>query len=244
VNALLAHTKIELALAFRKGETLLLTLGIPLMFLVFFSSVDVVTVPTSSKVAFLFPGIVALSVLSSAFVSPSISTGFERGYGALARLQATPLGKGRLLFAKSLAVLVVELVQVAVMTVAALVLGFHLAKGAGLGAVVSAVLLIGIATIAFGGLAFICAGMLRMEVNLAASNALYLVLLLVSGMVVPLEKLGAVGTLSKALPTTALSEGLHACLSFGHPVQLWSWVVLGIWAIATPLVAMAVFSFE
>jgi ABC-2 type transport system permease protein len=83
-----------------------------------------------------------------------------------------------------------------------------------------------------------------MEVNLAASNGIYLVLLLVSGMVVPLSKVGALAPVAKLLPTTALSEGLHAVLSFGQPVASQSWIVLCLWAIATPLLAMRYFKFE
>jgi ABC-2 type transport system permease protein len=244
VKALLAHTRIELSLALRKGETLLLTLGIPVLFLVFFSTVDVISVPTPTRVSFLFPGIVALSVLSSAFVSPSIATGFERGYGALARLQATPLGKGRLLAAKSISVTLVELLQIAVMSVVAIALGYELPEQTAGPQALSVVLLITLATICFGGLAFLCAGLLRMEVNLAASNGLYLVLLLVSGMIVPLSKLGGLEPVAKLLPSTALSEGLHACLSFGQPVSAVTWIVLVVWALATPLLAVRFFSFE
>ena len=244
MKPLLAHTRIELSLALRKGETLLLTLGIPVLFFVFFSSVEVISVPTNTRVAFLFPGIVALSILSSAFVSPSIATGFERGYGALARFQATPLGKGRLLLAKSIAVIVVELLQIAVMTGVAMALGYHLPTATSSAGAPSVMILIVLATICFGGLAFLFAGLLRMEVNLAASNGIYLVLLLVSGMVVPLSKLGALAPVAKLLPTTALSEGLHAVLSFGQPVASQSWIVLCAWAIATPLLAMRYFKFE
>lgn len=244
MKALLAHTRIELSLALRKGETLLLTLGIPVLFLVFFSTVDVISVPTPTRVGFLFPGIVALSVLSSAFVSPSIATGFERGYGALARLQATPLGKGRLLAAKSISVAVVELLQIAVMSAVAIALGYELPKQTAGPQALSVVLLIILATICFGGLAFLCAGLLRMEVNLAASNGLYLILLLVSGMIVPLSKLGGFEPVAKLLPSTALSEGLHACLSFGQPVSAATWMVLAVWALSTPLLAVRFFSFE
>ncbi len=244
MTALLAHTRIELALALRKGETLLLTVGIPVLFLIFFSSVDVISVPTATSVAFLYPGIVALSILSSAFVSPSIATGFERGYGALARLQATPLGKGRLLLAKSISVMVVELLQLGIMSAVAVALGYHLPSRTSGAEVVSIIGLIVLATISFGGLAFLCAGLLRMEVNLAASNGLYLVLLLISGMVVPLSKLGGLAPVAKLLPTTALSEGLHAVLSFGQPVSVQSWSVLCFWAIATPLLALRYFRFE
>ena len=41
VTAFAAQTRVELALTLRRGESLLLTLGIPVLLLVFFSLVDV-----------------------------------------------------------------------------------------------------------------------------------------------------------------------------------------------------------
>ena len=76
----------------RRGETLLLTLGIPVVFLLFFSKVSVVSTPTTTPAHFFVPGILSLAVMSTAMVSLGIATGFERGYGVLKRLGATPLG--------------------------------------------------------------------------------------------------------------------------------------------------------
>ena len=84
----------------RRGETLLLTVGIPVLFLLFFSTVHVVSTPTAKAVDFFVPGILALAVMSTAMVSLGIATGFERGYGVLKRLGSTPLGRPRLLGAK------------------------------------------------------------------------------------------------------------------------------------------------
>lgn len=239
----LAHLKMELTLAFRKGETVLLTLGIPVLFLVFFSEVHVVAVPVAHRVAFSFPGIVALSTMSSAMVSLSISTGFERSYGVLQRLQVTPLGTSRLLLAKICATLVVELVQVAVLLGVAELEGYALPSGTTLTrAVTESVGLVVLATAAFGGIGLTLAGRLKGEVNLAASNGLYLVLLLVSGMVVPASTLGEVGHLARWLPSGALAEGLHACCTFGRPVSTTTWLILAAWAVAAP--TLATFTFE
>ena len=80
---------------------------------------------------------------------------------------------------------------------------------------------------AFGGIGLLLAGVLRAEVNLAAANGLYLVLLLLGGMVVPLAKLpGGLAAVAKALPAAALSDGLHAALGPGRrcrPRPGWSW---------------------
>jgi ABC-2 type transport system permease protein len=65
----------------RRGETLLVTIGIPVVFLVFFSEVHVLPTGHESAVSFVVPGVLALSVMSTAMVSLGIATGFERGYG-------------------------------------------------------------------------------------------------------------------------------------------------------------------
>src|SRR5688572_4425136 len=97
----------------RRGESALLSLGIPVLLLGFFSIVDVLPQPdgVEDAVAFLFPGILALAVMSTAMVSLAIATGFERQYLVLKRLGVTPLGRPRLLAAKTASLLVIELVQ-------------------------------------------------------------------------------------------------------------------------------------
>ena len=92
----------------RRGESLLLTIGIPVVLLVFFSEVHLLPTGTAHPVTFLAPGILALAVMGTAMVNLSIATGFERGYGVLKRLGATPLGRPALLGAKIAAVLAVE----------------------------------------------------------------------------------------------------------------------------------------
>src|SRR5205814_1018090 len=74
---------------------------------------------------FLAPGIVALAVMSTAMVGLGIATGFERQYGVLKRLGVTPLGRPALLAAKTLSIAAVEMVQVAVLALVALALGWH-----------------------------------------------------------------------------------------------------------------------
>ena len=58
------------------------------------------------------------------------------------------------------------------------------------------------------------AGTLRAEANLAASNALFLVLLFLGGMAYPLDKLpAALEAIAKLLPAAALSETVRAVLT-------------------------------
>jgi len=225
----------------RRGESLLLTIGIPVVLLVFFSEVHLLPTGTTHPVTFLAPGVLALAVMGTAMVNLSIATGFERGQGVLKRLGATPLGRPSLLGAKIVAILVVEAVQFAVLVPVALGLGWH-PTAAG---VARAVLVVVLASAGFGGIGLLLAGVLRAEVNLAAANGLWLVLLLVSGMLAPLSKLpGGLQGVAKALPAAALSEALHRTLGLGVAVPGWAWLVLAVWAVAAPVVAAATFRWE
>lgn len=226
----------------RRGESVLLTLGIPVGLLVFFSLVDVLPKPAgvAKAVTFLAPGILALAVMSTAMVSLGIATGFERQYGVLKRLRSTPLGRPALLAAKTASILLLEVVQMAVLVIAALLLGWSPHGNAAL-----AVLAVLLATVGFAGLGLLMAGVLRAEVTLAAANGLYLVLLLLGGMIFPLSKLpGPLRAVARALPAAALSDALHGTLSAASSVPGRAWLVLALWAVAAPALAALTFRWE
>jgi ABC-2 type transport system permease protein len=231
---------------FTNGETLFLTLGIPVLFLLFFSGVHVLPTGTSHPVDFLVPGILALAVMSTAMTALGIGTGFERGYGVLKRLGTTPLGRPRLLGAKILTVIGVELAQAVVLVLVGLTLGWSPGRsgsGGVLVGVAAGVMVLG--TIAFGGIGLLLAGALKPLVNLAVVNTLFVILLLLGGMLIPLAKLpGWLADLSKVLPASALADGLHASLGSGTAVSGRDWLVLGVWAIAAPVVAGLTFRWE
>ena len=240
MSKLLAQTRVELSITARRGESLLLTIAIPVLLLVFFSLVDVLPTGTDHGVDFLAPGILALAVMSTAMVGLGIATGFERSYGVLKRLGATPLGRPRLIAAKVASVLATELVQFAVLIAVAFALGWD--AGTGWPAAVGAVLL---GTVAFAGVGLVMAGRLRGEVNLAAANGLYLVLLLMGGMVIPLAKLpSGLRGVARALPSGALSDVLHGALTKGASVPGRAWVVLSVWAVIAPGAAATTFRWE
>ena len=223
-----------------RGESLLVALGIPVMLLGFFSVVDVLPTGTGRPVDFLAPGILALAVMSTAMVSLGIATGFERQYLVLKRLGSTPLRRGERLAAKTVAVLVVECLQVGVLVALALALGWRPGGHAPLA--VAAMLL---ATAAFAGLGLLMAGTLRAEMTLAAANGLYLVLLLLGGMVVPLDRLPApIQAVARLLPAAALSDALRDTLAPGGSVPAAAWLVLLAWAVAAPAAAALTFRWE
>ena len=246
MRPLAAQLRAEVTMVFTNGETLFLTLGIPVVFLLFFSAVHVLPTGTPHPVDFLVPGILALAVMSTSMTALSIGTGFERGYGVLKRLGSTPLGRPRLLAAKILAVLAVEVLQAAVLVAVGYLLGWHPGGPGGAGALVGqALVAMVLGTMAFGGIGLVLAGVLKPLVNLAVVNALFVVLLLLGGLLVPLSKLPTwLADLSRALPAAALSEALHGTLGHGTPVTTRDWVVLVVWALAAPVVAGLTFRWE
>jgi ABC-2 type transport system permease protein len=227
----------------RRGETLLLTIGIPVLLLIFFSLAKVTSSPTSHRINFIAPGILALCVLSTSLVALSIATGFERSFGVLRRLYVTPLGQRRLIGAKVGGVLVTEAIQVSVLSLVALALSWH-PRGGSLGGLEALGLLI-LGSAGCAGIGLLLAGQLRAEVNLAASNGLYLVLLLVSGIVIPVSSLPAfIRRIVVGVPSGALADALHRVLGQGLSPSLSEWVSLSIWAVLAPLLAARTFRFD
>jgi ABC-2 type transport system permease protein len=239
MKALLAQLRLELALTFRNGESLLLTLGIPVAVLVFFSLVDVLPIE-GDAVDFLAPGTLALATLATAFTNLAISTGFDRSYGVLKRLGTTPLGRPRLIAAKALSVLAVLAVQVVVLLAAAVALGWRPGVDP-----VPLVLAVVLAVVAFTGAALALAGRLGALVTLATANAVFVGLLLLSGMVFPLDELpSGMRGVARALPSTALADAARGSLTEGIDVPGRVWPVLVVWAVAASALAVALFRWE
>lgn len=233
-----AQLRAELTTMVRNSEQILLTIVIPALLLVFFTSVDIVPTGGDEPIDFLAPGILALATVSSAMVGLGIATGFERSYLVLKRLGATPLGRGRLVGAKIVAVMAVQMFQFAVLVPLALVLGWR-PDGARWALAVVAILM---GTAAFAGIGLTLAGQLRGEINLAAQNGLYIVLLLLGGMIVPLDELpGAVGAVAQALPSAALAGALRSSLGAEVVLSQAAWPVLAVWTVVAPAVAARTF---
>ena len=236
-----AQLRAELQILSRNGEQLLLTLVIPVMLLVFFGTTEVLPTGFDDHMDFLTPGIIALAIMSSSMVSLGIATGFERSYQVLKRLGVTPVGRPRWLAAKITTVLVMQVVQLVVLIPVALLLDWDSSRAQWLPAIGAVV----VGSIAFAGLGLFIAGRLRAEVNLAAQNALYLLLLLLGGMVVPFDKLPEpVAVVAKCLPSGALADVLRDALVGQAERPGISWLVLGIWAALTPVIAAATFRWE
>lgn len=239
-RAVAAQARVELMLTLRRGESLVVTFAIPLGILVFFAKVDAVKVTSGPSIDFLVPGVLALAVMSTAMVSLGIATGFERRYGVLKRLGATPLSRAGLLAAKTLNVLAVEILQAALIIVVGRALGWEPTSG-----ILVALGLLLVGTVAFAGVGMLMAGTLRAEANLAAANGLFLVLLFLGGMAYPLSKLpDALQTFAKALPAAALAECVRGALAHPMRIPAGELGVLLVWAVAAPLAAARWFRWE
>ena len=240
-----AQAGMELRLNLRHGESVLLTLIIPIGLLAFFSAVDVLPSGGRRAVDFLVPGVLALAVMSAAFTGQAIATGFERRYGVLKRLGATPLPRWVLLTGKTLAVLAIEAVQAALLVLVGLALGWHPhlpGVAAGIGRLA---LLLVLGTTAFSGLGLLMAGTLRAEATLAAANGVFLLLLLVGGVVFPLAELpGWLRVIAEGLPTAALSGAVRAVLADASASSVGAVVVLLCWAVASVGLAARTFRWE
>ncbi|MFJ5778393.1 ABC transporter permease [Streptomyces sp. NPDC093094] len=235
-----AQAALETRMLLRNGEQLLLTVVIPTLLLVLFSSVDVVDTGDGEAVDFLAPGILALAVMSTAFTGQAIATGFERRYGVLKRLAASPLPRWGLMTAKTASVLVTEVLQVLLVTSIALALGWDPQ-----GSPLAVLLLLVLGTAAFSGLGLLMAGTLKAEATLAAANLVFLLLLVGGGVVVPLDKFPpGVQDVLALLPISALSGGLRDVLRDGASMPWADLGILTVWAVVGLTAAGRFFRWE
>lgn len=240
VRMITAQTAYELRGMLRNGEQLLLTMIIPVVLLTLFGTTSLLDLGPGERVGFLTPGVLALAVVSTAFTGQAIGTGFERRYGVLKRLGATPLPRSGLIAAKTLTVIAVELLQTLLICVVALALGWS-PHGNPLG--VAVFILAG--TAAFSGFGLLMAGTLRAEATLAAANLVYLLLLVLGGVIFPLTKFPAgVRSALELLPISALADGLRRILQHGAALPGRPLLVLAVWAVAGLGLAATFFKWE
>ena len=237
---LMAQAMMETRLLFLNGEQLLLTIVIPTLVLVLFSTVRVVDVGAGRRVDYVLPGVLAIAVMSTAFTGQAIATGFERRYGVLKRLAMTPLPRWGFIAAKTASVVLVEVVQVVLLVVIGFLLGWT-PRGSALDMLV----LLALGTAAFSGLGLLMAGSLRAEATLAGANLVFLLLLVGGGVVVPLDKFPApAAAVLGLLPAGALASGLRDVIQHGRALPAGSAAVLLAWSVAGIAAAGVTFKWE
>ncbi|WP_127783106.1 ABC transporter permease [Rhodococcus sp. X156] len=235
---LLAQGRLELLLLLRNGEQLLLTMLIPITLLVGLSLLPIVDLP-EPRVDSVVPGVMALAVMSTAFTGQAIAVGFDRRYGALKRLGATPLPRWGILGGKVAAVLVVVALQALLLGVIGLAIGWRPSvAGLALGVIALAV-----GTFAFGALGLLIGGWLKAEIVLALANIIWFVLLGLGGIVVPLDRLpDALAEIARLLPSGALTEVLREA-TMHTSVNLTGLLALLVWGVVGALAATRTFRF-
>ncbi len=213
----------------RNGEQLLLTLVLPALLLVGLARTTVVQLDGGvPRVDVVVPGVLALAVMSTAFTGQAIGTAFDRRYGVLRMLATTPLGRGGLLAGKVLAVLLVIGVQVVLLGVLGLALGWR-PDPAG---ILPALLAVAAGTAAFTSLGLLLAGTVRAEGVLAGANLIWVLLVVGGGVVVPASSLpGVLQATAPWLPSGALGDAMRAALVEGI-LDVGSVLVLLAWAAA------------
>src|SRR6266567_2430851 len=236
-----AQTQVELLMTLRRGESVLITLIVPVILLIFFTSLNIVPTTNEKAVDFLLPGMLALAVMATGMVSLGIATAYERYYGVLKRLGGSPLPRSGLIIAKVISVLALELIQTVILVgVAAVFYGWRPA-----GTPLLALLVMVLGTVTFAALGLAMAGALRAEVTLAGANGLYLLFLLLGGGILPLEHLpGPLAAVAQLLPAAALTEALRAAMTDGAAFPGFALLVLAAWAVVILLVAIRTFQWE
>lgn len=235
---ILAQARFEAAGLLRHGEQLLISIVLPLMALV---GLALVPYPDLSVGAFegveridiVTPGVIALAVMSTAFTGQAILMGFERRWGVLRLLGTTPLGRGGLLTAKALSVLVVLTVQLVVLGGTGLALGWR----PSLIGLLPALLAVLLGTAAFASLAACLGGSLRAEAVLALANLVWVLLAAGGGVLIPADALpGVLSGAVSLLPSAALGDLLRSALVHGT-VAVAALLTLAAWAVAAGLLA-------
>jgi ABC-2 type transport system permease protein len=235
-----AQARFDAAAMLRNGEQVLLTIALPVIVLVVLGRVSATpALGAGRRIDVVTAGVIALAVMSTAFTGQAIATAFDRRYGVLRLLGTTPLGRRGLVAGRALALLVVEAVQVVVIGLAALVLGWH-PDVSGLAPALAAALL---GTLTFASLGLLLAGTLRPEAVLAGANLAWVLLMVGGGIVVPAARLGALEPLARTLPSGALGDAMRTALVDGR-ADAAALAVLAGWALVAGAAAARWFRWD
>jgi ABC-2 type transport system permease protein len=184
------------------------------------------------------PVIMALAVISTAFTGQAIAVAFDRRYGALKRLGATPLPVWGIIAGKSLAVVTVVFLQAIILGAIGFALGWRPAPAAlALGAAV-----IALGTAGFAALGLLLGGTLRAEIVLAVANLMWFVFAGLGALTLETKMIPAgVKWAARVTPSGALTEALSQAMTLS--VDWFGVVVLAVWGAVAALAALRWFRF-
>jgi ABC-2 type transport system permease protein len=245
MQSVAALTVMELKLAGRRSENVLVMLVIPVAVLLFFGGTSVLTFE-GEPARILVPGAMALAIIAAGLVNLGIATAYERHYGVLKRLGGAPLPRWGFVVSKILAILVIEIGQVALLAIVGIV-AFGWSPGAGWSPLGFAIALL-LGTVTFVSLGLLLAGTLRAEAVLALANGLFLGFLMLGGIILPVGQLpDALQPVAALLPSTALADLLRTALDPALGVvrdESDLMVVLASWAFVATVLAVRRFRWD
>jgi len=234
---LTAQSRIELLLLLRNGEQQLLTMFIPITMLIGLCLLPIGDFDESRADMFV-PAVMTVAVMSTAFTGQAIAVGFDRRYGALKRLGATPLPRWGVIAGKSIAVAIVVSMQAVILGVLGMILGWEPSPGG----LLLGILVIAIGTLMFSAMGLLLGGTLKAEVVLALANLLWFAFLGIASIVVIGDNVPtAVEWFVRCTPSGALAEALHQATS--GSLDLIGIAVLAAWGIAAGTAAVRYFKF-
>lgn len=234
---LLAQSKLELKLLLRNGEQLLLTMFIPITLLVGLTLLPFGALG-DDRVARVVPAVMMVAIMSTAFTGQAIAVGFDRRYGALKRLGATPLPRWGIIGGKSVAVVIVVTMQSVLLGSIGAALGWRPSvTGLLLGAVV-----IALGTVTFASMGLLLGGTLRAEIVLALANIAWFVMLGIGSVVFVDDRIPrGLQNVARIVPSGALGEALSRGVSSSF--DLFGTAVLLAWAVVCGTLAVRTFKF-
>jgi ABC-2 type transport system permease protein len=237
-TVLARQMRMELVLTARRGEAVVLAMGVPLLVLLGAGLTHATTVPSADRLGYVVPGVLALTVMSTAFTGQAITTGYERSYGVLKRLGASPLTRPGLLTAKTAAVLCLVVAQVLALALVGVAAGWrpHLTQ------LLPALGVTVLATAAYCGLALLLASLLRPETTTAVATLIYVLMLAAGGIMFAAPDLGMAGHF--LLPLAAHAEALRDTLTDDTDIPASIWLSLTLWAAASLTAAATRFRWE
>ncbi|ROR65728.1 ABC transporter permease [Agrococcus jenensis] len=219
----------------RSPDTIITTAVMPIAFLVLFVFVfgGAIDVGGASYVDYLLPGILLITVASGiAYTAYRLFLDLQAGI--VERFQSMPIARSSVLWAHVLTSLVANLVSVAIVIGAALLMGFR--SGASVLAWLGVAGILTLFTLALTWIAVI-AGLSAKTVDGASAFSYPLILLpFVSSAFVPTESMpGPVRWFAEHQPVTSIVDAIRALLA-QQPVGAELWIALG-WCVGILAVA-------
>ncbi|WP_328663833.1 ABC transporter permease [Nocardia salmonicida] len=235
---LTAQTGLELKLLLRNGEQLLLTMFIPITLLI-----GLTLLPFGDlgehRVDRIVPMVMMTAVMSTAFTGQAIAVGFDRRYGALKRLGATPLPRWGVIAGKCAAVLIVVVLQAILLGAIGVALGWR----PGIGGLALGALVIALGTAAFAAMGLLLGGTLKAEVVLALANILWFIMLGIASLVLVGDTLPtALTVIARLIPSGALAFALDTALT--GSIDWFGVAVLAVWGVVCGWLATRLFRFH